>query len=183
MSDTSWSLIFSPPLENFGGKIDSRPTKAILFTLQRSFGQCRVLHDLSLDQLDLIDDFVNLVGPSPELRCDTQNLSKQVFFCSPSTKPLVFRSPTEADYSNSHLRAAIFDTLQEREVDLKHIRGDTRDGDAWVLRDAKNQLAAWQQDGALEHWRGGWHRTALCQFTYNIIVMRIVFPETFWATY
>ncbi|KAF8272063.1 hypothetical protein EI94DRAFT_1718915 [Lactarius quietus] len=135
---------------NFAGRIDSRPTKAILFTLQRSFGQCRVLHDLPLDQLDLIHSFVNLV-----------------FFCSPSTKPLVFRPPTETDYSNSHLRAAIFDTLQEREVDLKHIRGDTTDGDAWVLSDTKNQLAVWQQDGALEHWR----------------VMQSVFPEPFWATY
>lgn len=176
-------MICSLPLENLAGKIDSHPTKAILFTLQRSFGQCRVLHDLSLDQFDLIDGFVNLVRSSPELRCDTQNVWKQVFFCSPSTKPLVFRSPTEADYSNSHLRAAIFDTLQEREVDLKHIRGDTRDGDAWVLSDTKNQLAVWQQDGALEHWRGGWHRTFLWQFTHNSIVMRIGFPETFWATY
>lgn len=135
---------------NFAGRIDSRPAKAILFTLQRSFGQCRVLHDLPLDQLDLIHSFVNLV-----------------FFCSPSTKPLVFRSPTETDYSNSHLRAATFDTLQEHEVDLKHIRGDTMDGDAWVLSDTKNQLAVWQQDGALEHWR----------------VMQSIFPETFWATY
>lgn len=130
--------------------VDSHPAKAILFTLQRIFGQCRVLHDLFPDQLDLIHSFVNLV-----------------FFCSPSTKPLGFRSPTETDYSNSYLRAAIFDTLQEREVDLKHIRGDTRDGDAWVLSDTKNQLAVWQQDGALEHWR----------------LMQSLFPEPFWATY
>ncbi|KAH9006743.1 hypothetical protein EDB86DRAFT_2867952, partial [Lactarius hatsudake] len=135
---------------NFAGKIDSHPAKAILFTLQRSFGQCRVFHDLPPDQLDSIHSFVNLV-----------------FFCSPSTKPLVFRSPSEPDYSNSYLRAAIFDTLQEREVDLKHIRGDTRDGDALVLSDTKNQLAVWQQDGALEHWR----------------LMQSVFPEPFWATY
>jgi spermidine synthase len=54
-----------PPLENFAGRIDSRPAKAILFTLQRSFGQCRVLHDLPLDQLDLIHSFVNLVGSQP----------------------------------------------------------------------------------------------------------------------
>ncbi|KAI9467085.1 hypothetical protein BJY52DRAFT_1236380 [Lactarius psammicola] len=135
---------------NFAGRIDSHPAKAILFTLQRSFGQCRVFHDLPPDQLDLIHSFVNLV-----------------FFCSPSTKPLFFRSPTETDYSNSYLRAAIFDTLQEREVDLKHIRGDTKDGDALVLSDTNNQLAVWQQDGALEHWR----------------LMQSIFPEPFWATY
>ena len=35
--------------------------KAILFTLQKSFGQCRVLHDLSDDRPDLVNKFVNLV--------------------------------------------------------------------------------------------------------------------------
>jgi hypothetical protein len=48
--------------KNFAGKIDSNPAKAILFTLQRSFGRCRVLHDLSLEQPDLDNTFVNLVG-------------------------------------------------------------------------------------------------------------------------
>ena len=64
MADPTWSLIFIlPPLENFAGKIDSHPAKAILFTLQRSFGQCRVLHDLLPDPLDLSHtSFVNLVG-------------------------------------------------------------------------------------------------------------------------
>ena len=35
--------------------------KAILFTLQKSFGQCRVLHDLPDDQPDLVNKFANLV--------------------------------------------------------------------------------------------------------------------------
>ncbi|KAI0307094.1 hypothetical protein B0F90DRAFT_1813906 [Multifurca ochricompacta] len=135
---------------NFAGRINSDPAKAILFTLQRSFGQCRVLHDLPLDQPDLVDTFVNLV-----------------FFCSPSTKPLSFRSPSEADYAGSHLRAMIFGTLREREVDPKLIRGDTKDGNTWVLSDANNQLIAWQKDGALEHWS----------------LMRKIFPESLWATY
>ncbi|KAI0254761.1 hypothetical protein BJV78DRAFT_1182797 [Lactifluus subvellereus] len=135
---------------NFGGTINSNPAKAILFTLQRSFGQCRVLHDLPLDQPDLANTFVNLV-----------------FFCSPSTKPLSFRSPSEMDYAGSHIRAMIFDTLQEREVDMKLIRGDAKDGETWVLSDTNNRLMEWQKGEALGHWR----------------LMRSIFPEQFWATY
>ncbi len=105
--------------------------KAILFTLQKSFGQCRVFHDLSDDQPDLVDKFINLV-------CLT----------------VPFRSPTETDYAGSHLRTVIFDTLQKREVDMKLIRGDTKDGEKWVLNDTSNRLMDWQKSDALEHWRG-----------------------------
>jgi hypothetical protein len=47
--------------KNFAGRISSDPAKAVLFTLQRSFGQCRVLHDLPTNQPD-VNEFVNLVG-------------------------------------------------------------------------------------------------------------------------
>jgi hypothetical protein len=77
----------------------------------------------------------------------------QVFFCSPSTKPLSFRSPVETDYGGSHLRAMVFDSLSEREVDMKLIRGDTKDGENWVLNDTSNRLMDWQKSEALEHWR------------------------------
>lgn len=58
------------------------------------------------------------------------------------------------DYAGSHLRAMIFDTLQEREVDLKLIRGDAKDGEAWVISDMNNRLMEWQKGEALGHWRG-----------------------------
>jgi hypothetical protein len=48
----------------------------------------------------------------------------------------------------------IFDTLQKREVDMKLIRGDTKDGEKWVLHDTNNRLMDWQKSDALEHWRG-----------------------------
>jgi hypothetical protein len=48
-------------LKNVAGRINSDPTKAILFTLQKSFGQCRVLHDLPNNPPDLVNKFVNLV--------------------------------------------------------------------------------------------------------------------------
>jgi len=135
---------------NFGGRINSDPARAILSTLQRSFGQCRVLRDLPTDQPDLVNTYGNLV-----------------FFCSPSTKPLYFRLPTEKDYAGSHLRAKIFDTLREREVDSKLIRGNSEGGNDWILTDGHNRLVDWQKEEALEHWR----------------VMRRVFPEALWATY
>ena len=77
----------------------------------------------------------------------------QVYFCSPSTKPLSFRSPTETDYVGSRLRASIFNTLSEREVDTKLIRGDTKDGENWILNYTSNRLMEWQKSEALEHWR------------------------------
>jgi hypothetical protein len=47
--------------KNVAGRVNSDPMKAILFTLQKSFGQCRVLHDLPDDQPDLVNKFANLV--------------------------------------------------------------------------------------------------------------------------
>jgi hypothetical protein len=47
--------------KNVAGRVNSDAMKAILFTLQKSFGQCRVLHDLPDDQPDLVNKFVNLV--------------------------------------------------------------------------------------------------------------------------
>jgi len=42
--------------------MNSDPAKAILYTLQKSFGQCLVLHDLPRNQADLPNTFVNLVS-------------------------------------------------------------------------------------------------------------------------
>jgi hypothetical protein len=116
-----------------------------------------VLHDLPLGQHDLLNTFVNLVGfDILTWRVVTQSSMMQVFFCSPSTKRLSFRSPTEMDYAGSHLRAMVFGTLREREVDTKLIRGDTASGDNLVLNDTSNRLMDWQKSEALEHWRRTW---------------------------
>lgn len=42
--------------------MNSDPARAILYTLQKSFGQCLVLHDLPRNQADLPNTFVNLVS-------------------------------------------------------------------------------------------------------------------------
>jgi len=47
----------------------------------------------------------------------------------------------------------VFDTLREREIDTKLIRGDSEGGDDWVLTDTRNRLMDWQKEEALEHWR------------------------------
>lgn len=78
----------------------------------------------------------------------------------------------------------IFDTLQEREVDMKLIRGDTASGDNWVLNDTSNRLMDWQIDDALEHWRCTCLLCSFIGFLQTIrSVMRSIFPEPLWATY
>jgi hypothetical protein len=110
----------------------------------------------------------------------------QVFFCSPSTKPLSFRSPTETDYAGSYLRAKVFDTLREREVDMKLIRGDIINEDNWVLNDTSNRLNEWQKSDALDHWRRTWLLSSFLGILLNQsrrLVMRDVLPESLWVTY
>jgi len=78
----------------------------------------------------------------------------------------------------------IFDTLREREVDLRLIRGDTKNGDNWVLNDTSNQLVDWQKNEALEHWRCAWFLSSFVGILLNnLSVMRSIFPEPLWATY
>lgn len=52
----------SDAYQNFAGRINSNPAKAILYTLQKSFGQCLALHDLPTNQADLPNTFVNMVS-------------------------------------------------------------------------------------------------------------------------
>ena len=78
----------------------------------------------------------------------------------------------------------IFDTLREREVDLRVIRGDTKNGDNWVLNDTSNRLMDWQKTEALEHWRCTWLLSSFVGILItNLSVMRSIFPEPLWATY
>ncbi|KAI0068717.1 hypothetical protein BV25DRAFT_1873861 [Artomyces pyxidatus] len=139
---------------NYAGMLGSNPARAVLLTLQKSFGQCRAFHDGSaaLSEEELLKDFTNLV-----------------IFCSPSMTPITFREPVEADYLDSHLRAHVLDTLSESEVDLKTVRGDLggKSSDQWVLTIQNNRLREWQKDGALNHW----------------YTMRSVLPEPIWLTY
>ena len=89
------------------------------------------------------------------------------------------------DYAGSHLRAMVFSTLQEREVDTKLIRGDTTSGDNLLLNDTGNRLMDWQKSEALEHWRCTWFGQLSLKAFYStsFSVMRSTFPEPLWTTY
>lgn len=85
----------------------------------------------------------------------------QVFFCTPSSSPLTFRPAQQADYLSSYLRRHVLGVLEQREIKEELVLGtaaDTSlgrsDKSEWVLTDARNPLGAWQNQGALEHWKG-----------------------------
>jgi hypothetical protein len=59
----------------------------------------------------------------------------------------------------------IFNTLLEREVDMRLIRGGTKDEENWVLNDTSNRLMEWQKSEALEHWR------CTCLLWFSIFVL------------
>ena len=82
-------------------------------------------------------------------------ISPQVFFCTPS-KQLTFREARKEDYLSSYLREHVLQEFPNREIPLDLIRGDlTSDNESTlVLTDDRNPLGAWQDEGALEHWRG-----------------------------
>ncbi|KAI0082391.1 hypothetical protein K474DRAFT_1611352 [Panus rudis PR-1116 ss-1] len=139
---------------NFAGKLGSDSSIAIVITLQQVFTQCRVFHDslepLSEEQLQ--SDFVNWV-----------------FFCTPSSNPLEFRSPTDADFLASFLRERMLSTLLDREIPIARVANNLSESDIpkYVLKDDANPLVDWQQREALHHWG----------------VMREVLPDIHWETY
>jgi len=51
----------------------------------------------------------------------------------------------------------VFDTLREREIDTKLIRGDSEGGDDWVLTDARNRLLNYKRDISVPKQRIRWN--------------------------
>ncbi|KAG0709846.1 hypothetical protein DFH29DRAFT_17295 [Suillus ampliporus] len=141
---------------NFAGKLVSDSSQAILVTLLRAFGQCRAFHDLiePISQEQFHSDFVNIV-----------------FFCSPSSTPLTFRTAVEKDYLHSYLRRHVLSSLDKREINHAQIRdnsiGSMAMDEKFVLTDAHNMLNKWQEGEAFEHWK----------------LMREVVPDVVWETY
>ncbi|KAL5483122.1 hypothetical protein ACEPAI_8351 [Sanghuangporus weigelae] len=139
---------------NYAGVIGSESSKAVFLTLKQNFGQCRVFHDYKtqVPEEKLTSEFINLV-----------------FFCSPSSRPLSFRPATREDYLSSYLREHILQVLPDREVQSELILGSvSREQEKeYILTDDHNPLGAWQDEGALDHWK----------------VMRSVLPDYVWSTY
>ncbi|KAK7675897.1 hypothetical protein QCA50_021162 [Cerrena zonata] len=139
---------------NFAGRLSSDSSRAVVTTLKRAFGQCRAFHD-SMEEVTeekLSNDFMNWV-----------------FFCTPSSSPLVFRDAVEADFLSSYLREQVFLTLSNREVPLDRFLQDVEEKDVekYTLTDTHNPLSGWQEQDALHHWA----------------LMRQVLKDVFWETY
>ncbi|KAJ3552199.1 hypothetical protein NM688_g4274 [Phlebia brevispora] len=139
---------------NFAGKLLSNSGRSIVITLQSVFPQCRAFFDLNEQPTEenLQTGFINYV-----------------FFCTPSTKELVFRPAAEGDYLGSYLRETVLSTLPAHEIDLGVV---TRDLEAdqlkrYTLTDNRNPLEDWQNLDALLHWK----------------LMREILPDVYWETY
>ncbi|KAH8094879.1 hypothetical protein BXZ70DRAFT_946452 [Cristinia sonorae] len=139
---------------NFAGKLDSDSFRSVVFTLDKAFGHCRAFHD----NMDTLTD--------EEMNNDFNNW---VFFCTPSSEPIKFRKPTEADFLNSYLRDRVLLTLEEREVNLKKVLEAIPPNREvqYTLTDGRNPLVDWQAKDALHHWK----------------VMREVLPDVLWETF
>jgi spermidine synthase len=139
---------------NFAGKLGSDSSRSILFTLEKSFSQCRAFHDSfeEMTEEKYQTEFINMV-----------------FFCTLSTNPITFRSVRPEDFLNSYMRRHLLSSLPLREVDFGYVVGDVDvpGREKYVLTDAQNALGKLQQDEALHHWK----------------LMREVLPDVFWETY
>ena len=114
----------------------------------------------------------------------------QVYFCSPSPRPLTFRRPTREDYLSSYLREHVLQVLPEREVRPELILGGLtpEQEEDYILTDEHNPLGAWQDKGALDHWKGKSSKffggTVRQILTHSMCsVMRRVLPDYVWNTY
>lgn len=69
---------------------------------------------------------------------------------------MTFRKATKSDYLSSYLREHVLQFLPQRELNLNLIRKDIGPEDTgdWILTDGRNPLGAWQDHGALDHWKG-----------------------------
>ncbi|KZV96373.1 S-adenosyl-L-methionine-dependent methyltransferase [Exidia glandulosa HHB12029] len=130
---------------NYAGYLGSNPARGILATLLAAFTQCRIFHDsLATDHDD--SEFLNMV-----------------FFCTNAETPMTFRKATPKDSFKSIMRERLFEAWPRLEVSHGRISKGSNATEAdeewkeeerkdWVLTDAKNPLAEWQHQSALEHW-------------------------------
>ena len=55
--------------------------------------------------------------------------------------------------------------------------------DSWVLTDDRNPLGRWQDEGALDHWKGTYLTLDILNPLISNLVMRTVLPDYVWASY
>ena len=139
---------------NFAGHLKSDAARAIWFTLQHSFGGCRVFHD----RVETDDEKRRIAKEKKakgEKDSEHDAFLNMVFFCSPGGKPLDFRPAVEKDFLGSWLRYYTLGQLMDNEVMEKGLVGDVPQEKVknWVLTDHNNNLGAYQHQSAIEHWK------------------------------
>ena len=141
---------------DFAGHLKSDAARAIWFTLQYSFGGCRVFHD-RIER----DDEKRRAAKEKKSKREGLNddehdaFLNMVFFCSPAGKPLDFRPAVEADFLDSWLRYYMLGQLMDNEVTEKEVAGGVPQEEVpkWVLTDEDNRLGQYQRQSAIEHWK------------------------------
>ncbi|KAF8646374.1 hypothetical protein AX16_007240 [Volvariella volvacea WC 439] len=122
---------------NFAGIVKSDASRMVIFTLMRSFRQCRAFHDL-IDEL------------TPE-KYETEFIN-MVIFCTQSEEPLSFRKTRTSDWLGSPLRRHVLQSLPEREVDLSELELPDEGRERFILTDARNHLGKLQGEQGRHHW-------------------------------
>ena len=147
---------------NFAGHLKSDAARAIWFTLQHSFGGCRVFHD----HVETDDEKRKRTKEKKAKGENTDDgaFLNMVFFCSLTGKPLEFRPAVEKDFMESWLRYDVLGQLMDNEVTGKEIVGDVSEEEVtkWVLTDRDNKLGAYQHQSAIEHWKCGCESLRRC---------------------
>jgi hypothetical protein len=72
---------------------------------------------------------------------------------------LTFRAAEYSDYLNSYLRQHVLSSFTKHEIDPALIRGSTvapiaEEEAHWILTDENNALGKWQDEEAMDHWKG-----------------------------
>ena len=140
---------------NFAGHLKSDAARAIWFTLQHSFGGCRVFHDrIETDDEKRAAKEKKAKGEKFK-DGDHDAFLNMVFFCSPTGKPLDFRPAVKKDFLESWLRSYVLGQLMDNELTEKEVVGNVPQEEVknWVLTDRDNRLGVYQHQSAIEHWK------------------------------
>ncbi|GES82223.1 hypothetical protein GLOIN_2v1728725 [Rhizophagus clarus] len=116
------------------------------------------------ENLALVKNTINAVFPyykcfreGPSEKGSFQNM---VFFAS--TKPIIFRKPTNDDFMDSAMREYMLENFMQWTIDLSKLNNITD-----IITDLNNPLDKLQHLSAFEHWN----------------IMRNLFPQEFWINY
>ncbi|KAF4595856.1 spermine/spermidine synthase [Ophiocordyceps camponoti-floridani] len=121
---------------NYAGDLALPPPAIIMRTIKRVFPTCRVFREVPPD--------------AKAMELDGADFANMAIFCTKSSSPLTFRSPTPADHLESETRK-MFLTL-EHEMLESEILSRHQDDATVLLRNDTSAVEKWHEQGALGHW-------------------------------